>query len=656
MATDLLLYLLEVSLCLALVFGAYRLLLSRLSFHRGNRAVLVIGLLACFLIPLGHWEVQWMPDWKEQAAASVWKDDLSILPGAGVGELESAVFAPVPPLADAPLPEIQAAPETAFTFGWRQVAWLICIAWALGLLVHGFRFADALFKVRRLRKQGRISHQPGLRIVDLPGAGQPFSHLRSVFLYENHQGEAREMILAHEATHIRQAHSADRLLFQLASAILWFHPLMPRYRDQLIECHEYLADQAAVERSGPLPYARLLFGMALHKGQLGPVNHFAYSSTRKRITMIHKSPSRAAARLRYLLLAPLCASLLLLFACANAPEDLTNTDSILAKVETSQPTFVGEAIPVDVPEVRASLDDALQKIKDQPDRFKRLLSKAARWQPELELLLEKNQLPSDFFYLAVAESELERQALSSGGALGMWQFMPKTAQMQGLQVDVEMDERLDVIASTQAAAKLLKGLKERVGNWAMAASAYNRGPGAVQKDLDAGTISSGADLYSHPDASAYLIRIVACKIAMENPVAMGIPAEFSATYEESGPESSPLSPSAYRITSTFGLVDGRPFHKGIDLAAPEGTPVHSTAKGTVVSAREDGNYGIRIVIQHGQDYETIYAHLSKLHVKAGDQVQPGQVIGEVGNTGKSTGPHLHYEVRRRGRWVNPEGC
>ena len=95
-------------------------------------------------------------------------------------------------------------------------------------------------------------------------------------------------------------------------------------------------------------------------------------------------------------------------------------------------------------------------------------------------------------------------------------------------------------------------------------------------------------------------------------------------------------------------------HPGIDFAAPIGTPIVATASGVVKKAGEKGDYGNLIYIAHDEHYATLYAHLSKMKVKEGDQVKQGDVIGFVGNTGKSTGPHLHYEVRYDGEQVNPK--
>jgi len=113
-----------------------------------------------------------------------------------------------------------------------------------------------------------------------------------------------------------------------------------------------------------------------------------------------------------------------------------------------------------------------------------------------------------------------------------------------------------------------------------------------------------------------------------------------------------------KLTSGYGMrthpvLGGRRRHSGIDLAAPTGTPVYATADGLVGRADWFSSYGLYISIDHGADMETRFAHLSRLAVAAGDNVKKGDLIGYVGSTGRSTGPHLHYEVRIDGVAVNP---
>ncbi|KRS14801.1 peptidase M23 [Roseovarius atlanticus] len=120
---------------------------------------------------------------------------------------------------------------------------------------------------------------------------------------------------------------------------------------------------------------------------------------------------------------------------------------------------------------------------------------------------------------------------------------------------------------------------------------------------------------------------------------------------QKAPFAMPLK-SSFRYTSGFGMRWGR-MHSGTDFAAPHGTPIYSTADGVVVHAGWQSGYGRLVKIQHEFGIETRYAHNSKLFVKKGQRVSRGQKISAMGSTGRSTGTHLHYEVRVGGKAVNP---
>ena len=114
-----------------------------------------------------------------------------------------------------------------------------------------------------------------------------------------------------------------------------------------------------------------------------------------------------------------------------------------------------------------------------------------------------------------------------------------------------------------------------------------------------------------------------------------------------------------RIASGFGMridpVYGTPkWHKGLDFAAPTGTPIYATGNGVVrLAGFLDGGYGNHVIIDHGYGYKTLYGHMTKIKVRPGQRVQRGETIGWVGSTGKSTGPHCHYEVFVNGEQVDP---
>lgn len=115
-------------------------------------------------------------------------------------------------------------------------------------------------------------------------------------------------------------------------------------------------------------------------------------------------------------------------------------------------------------------------------------------------------------------------------------------------------------------------------------------------------------------------------------------------------------PVSGSVTSGFGQrcgSSGCRMHSGIDISAPVGTPVGASAAGTVVGAGDQGAYGLTVVIDHGDGFATLYAHLSSISVSSGQRVGRGTVVGAVGTTGNATGPHLHFEIRYGGSPVDP---
>lgn len=114
-----------------------------------------------------------------------------------------------------------------------------------------------------------------------------------------------------------------------------------------------------------------------------------------------------------------------------------------------------------------------------------------------------------------------------------------------------------------------------------------------------------------------------------------------------------------RIGSYFGyrmdpFYKVKKFHEGVDFTATVGTDIYASGNGVVsIAGRNSGGYGNEVILDHGYSYSTRYAHLSKILVRQGEKIKRGQIIGHVGNTGKSTAPHLHYEVRKNGQPINP---
>ena len=143
--------------------------------------------------------------------------------------------------------------------------------------------------------------------------------------------------------------------------------------------------------------------------------------------------------------------------------------------------------------------------------------------------------------------------------------------------------------------------------------------------------------------------------AREQLVVLHRAAELSGAIDRIGQDY--LWPVEGRISSAFGWrnisVAGNRFHGGVDIAASTGTPVRAARGGVVTRAGWVGAYGFVVIVDHGGGWETRYAHLSRIDVQTGQRVAQGGIVGRVGSTGASTGPHLHFEVRRDGQALDP---
>lgn len=140
-------------------------------------------------------------------------------------------------------------------------------------------------------------------------------------------------------------------------------------------------------------------------------------------------------------------------------------------------------------------------------------------------------------------------------------------------------------------------------------------------------------------AAAQLASAPAAPVTADTPGGLVLPVE--------GRFSSPFGKRTHPVTGA------RKMHTGVDIAAPTGTPIRAAAGGTVSFAGVRGGYGNVVIVDHADGSQTYYAHQNELRVSAGQQVSAGEVVGTVGSTGMSTGPHLHFELRRGGAPVDP---
>ena len=224
---------------------------------------------------------------------------------------------------------------------------------------------------------------------------------------------------------------------------------------------------------------------------------------------------------------------------------------------------------------------------------------------------------------------------------------------------------LGQIRDMEAQARSLTGLPARDASKRASSLLLDGGKGGGSTDLGDIAYEQGDAIISPPDViyglsqpSADLI-IQEINIRADSLRALVAGLNVRADQIARLPSIVPVSNRSWRITSPFGYRKD-PFtfrvrhHAGTDIAAAYGSPVIATARGKVTFAGYDGALGRTVRIEHGNGIETVYAHLKKTTVKVGDEVERREVVGALGSSGRTTGPHLHYEVRVNGKPVNAE--
>jgi membrane-bound lytic murein transglycosylase D len=192
--------------------------------------------------------------------------------------------------------------------------------------------------------------------------------------------------------------------------------------------------------------------------------------------------------------------------------------------------FAGTTINLQDEDLRERLDREVLMTAYYQSAWVGALKRAHRYFPEIEQILKEEGIPDDFKYLAIIESNLQ-QAISPVGAQGFWQFMPATAKLYDLEMDAEIDERLNIEKSTHAACRYLKDAHRTLNDWVMTTAAYNRGVGGVLEDMKWQGTEHYFDTYQNSETGRYVFRLLATKLIYENPEAYGYYPDKMELYE-----------------------------------------------------------------------------------------------------------------------------
>lgn len=448
-----------------------------------------------------------------------------------------------------------------------------------------------------------------------------------------------DAIVAHELAHIRRYDFVVNILQSVLEALLFYHPCVYWVSNRIRAERECCCDDAAIALGhDPLLYARALTELEAARS---PNQLPALASTggplMTRIKRIVQSSPTPRDKARTMLAPVLVLGAVTAFSMAGLAACGAATNEAKKAEQTSQSPIATVITTRWLPPV---LDP---------------------WKPMILAAAAKHHVDPDVLaIMMLVESSGDPEARSPGGAVGLMQIMPKTGESIAKErniADFSTEKLQDPATNIDFGAWYLARQVDTFGKdktptekVELAAAAYNGGTNSVERYL-AGEkpLSDETTRYKTLVAGMWTERSAAASTTYQT---------WRERVRTRSAERAATPVSGARISMGYGDAPN-PFsgkvekHGGIDLAQEAGIPVVSPLNGKVRSAANEGDRGNAVVIDHGNGLETRFHHLGELHVQAGQTITKGDKIGTVGSTGKSTGPHVHFEVRDFGEVIDP---
>ena len=277
----------------------------------------------------------------------------------------------------------------------------------------------------------------------------------------------------------------------------------------------------------------------------------------------------------------------LFLQCTTVNSSLsTQTNTQIIPVRPQSISFAGEVVPLYKHYVLERLDRELLVNNFWHSNSILVLKRAPKYFPIIEPILQENGIPDDFKYLAVIESGLTN-VTSPAGAEGFWQFMPQTARDYGLEVNGDIDERLNLIKSTESAAAYLMDAYAEFGNWTLAAAAYNAGVQRIKTSLEKQQTNSYYDLFLNEETSRYMYRMLATKLIFESPERYGFVIPKAQTYP---------FPKTKLVKVGTSPIDWVAFAKSHNMSYADLREMNPWIKGYQLSNWNNTEYEIRVLV------------------------------------------------------------
>lgn len=270
---------------------------------------------------------------------------------------------------------------------------------------------------------------------------------------------------------------------------------------------------------------------------------------------------------------------------------MTKSVSVPRKVE-----FAGETIELERYDMHERYDREINSFTYLHSNTLLLIKRANRYFPIIEPILKENGVPDDFKYLAVIESSLNHRAVSSAGAVGLWQFMPKTGESYGLEVGTEVDERYSIEKSTVATCKYLKNAYAKYGSWTSTALSYNAGMQRISGELDKQQAEDGLDLWLVDETTRYYFRMLTIKQIFEHPDRYGFMLTADQLYK-------PIKFDKIEVTESINDLAAYAKEKGISYAQLKDFNPWLRDRKLTISAKSQKLYTILIPKQESLYYK-----------------------------------------------------
>lgn len=484
---------------------------------------------------------------------------------------------------------------------------LVCI----GMFVMLIKNLLAARQIKKLYDEAEVIHHKRYSEVLTSKQHLPFSFLRFIFFSSiKLKAEDRTKILEHEIYHVEAKHTWDIILIEAIKVFFWWNPVVYFYKYAIIENHEFAADHAVIKNTSRKEYCSLLLQSNMEGVNLDLSNPFFQSFIKKRIMMMYRENSPYRNYLKFIL--PILLLVCMAFVIVDNPESdhLLLTETI-DKVEMSKGVKMKDFR--DISNVKMSLFDGKEKLNCNVD-----------------------------------------YVVNNG-------IIKLLKQVKNQNVTVEYEE-----------VKHLNVAKE---------IPFNLHTNYIDLVVDDHFLIPNKDYYIDRERNVVVIineeylldsKVKTCMYAIDSPRPLSFfedPLSIKLYQTKNNKTDTKIEKLNFIIpvsnsdikenTVWFGMrmhpvKKKKELHKGIDLICDKGSHVFASESGIVVSVKsnKDG-YGKYIIIDHGHAYSTLYAHLHTFNVTEGQRVDKGDKIGEVGSTGMSTKPHLHFEIRLNGEPVNP---